>query len=162
VPLLKDGKLIADSFIRIRGDDELPGEGDIIVDLSRWQSQRDDFIDRSGALGVEIAAGESVDEIASDLQHLDVVVLDFPSFNDGRAFSSARLLRERHGFEGEIRAVGDVELEQLHFMSRVGFDSFEIPSDDPLQDWATAQADLDLWYQPTEDGRRTVREKRRH
>ncbi|MEE3326268.1 MAG: DUF934 domain-containing protein [Myxococcota bacterium] len=161
MPLLKKGKVAEDVFVRVREDDELPDEGGVIVGLSRWQAERNELIKRAGGVGVELAAGESPSEIADDLEHLDIVALDFPAFGDGRAFSSARILRDRHGFKGEIRAVGDVELEQLHFMSRVGFDSFLINSDDPEQDWATAQADLDLWYQPAEDGHATVRERRR-
>ena len=159
--LLKEGRVVEDPFLRVREDDDLPNEGGVIVDLARWLERRDELIAREGGIGVELAPGESPEQIAGDLQHLDVVALDFPAFGDGRAFSSARVLRDRLGFEGEVRAVGDVELEQLHFMSRVGFNSFVIDSEDPEQDWVTAHRDLDLWYQPTEDGRATVREKRR-
>ena len=60
-----------------------------------------------------------------------MVALEFPVFNDGRSYSAARVLRERYGFEGELRAVGDVLLEQLHFMHRSGFDAFEIKSEHP-------------------------------
>ena len=161
VPLLKQGKVADDTFVRLGEEDPLSDQGDVIVGLSRWQADRDELIQHKGALGVALAVGESPDEIEGDLEHFDLIALDFPAFSDGRAFSSARILRERHGFEGEIRAVGDVELEQLHFMSRVGFDSFLLESDDPEKDWTTAQADLDLWYQPTEDGHTTVQQKRR-
>ena len=161
MPLLRRGEIAADPFARVHGDDALPDETGVIVDLARWQREKGDLIGRAGGVGVELAAGESPDEIAEDLDHLAVIALEFPAFNDGRAFSSARLLRERYHYQGEIRAVGDVLLEQLHFMSRVGFDSFQIDSDDPSQDWKTAQSDMQLWYQPTEDGRTTIREKRR-
>ena len=67
-----------------------------------------------------------------------------------------RILRERCGFEGEVRAVGDVGLEQLHFMQRTTFDAFELVSESPEQDWRIAQADMDVWYQPTADGRPTA------
>ena len=161
MPLLKKGKVANDTFVRLGDEDPLPDQGDVIVGLSRWKSEKDELTKRQGGLGVELAVGELASEIEDDLEHFYVIALDFPAFSDGRAFSTARLLRERHGFQGEIRAVGDVELEQLHFMSRVGFDSFLIESDDPEKDWTVAQADLDLWYQPTEDGHATVQQRRR-
>jgi uncharacterized protein (DUF934 family) len=66
------------------------------------------------------------------------------------------MLRDRFGFEGEVRAVGDVLMEQLHFMLRTGFDAFELQSDDPLQQFETAMADFSVWYQPAADGRTTA------
>ena len=90
-----------------------------------------------------------------------VVALEFPKFRDGRAYSYARLLRERYGFKGELRAVGEVLLEQLFFMLRTGFDAFEIESADPLEDYRTALADFSVWYQPTADGRPTAMQLRR-
>jgi uncharacterized protein (DUF934 family) len=81
---------------------------------------------------------------------------EFPRFRDGRAYSYARLLRERYGFEGEIRAVGDVLMEQLMFMLRVGFDAFEISEQNPLEAYRTAVGEFSVWYQPTGDGRPTA------
>ena len=95
------------------------------------------------------------------LQELAVIALEFPAFRDGRAYSYARLLREKYDFRGELRAVGDVLLEQLHFMVRTGFDAFEIQSDNPLADFEVAAADFSVWYQPTADGRDTALELRR-
>ncbi len=80
----------------------------------------------------------------------------FPKFRDGRAYSYARLLRERYGFEGELRAVGDVLLEQLFFMLRTGFNAFELTAEDPLGAYRTALGDLSVFYQPTGDGRATA------
>ena len=88
------------------------------------------------------------------------MALEFPKFRDGRAYSYARLLRERYGFEGELRAVGDVLLEQLFFMLRTGFDAFEIESPNPLEDYRTALADFSVWYQPAADGRPTAMQLR--
>ena len=69
---------------------------------------------------------------------------------------NARLLREQYRFGGELRAVGDVLLEQLHFMERTGFDAFQLQSDDPLGDLKIASADFDVWYQPAADGRKSA------
>jgi uncharacterized protein (DUF934 family) len=161
VPLLKDGKLADDAFAHLDADDPIPAEGAVLVDLTRWQSERRALLARGEPLGVRLASGESPDEIADDLDALALVALEFPAFKDGRAYSSARLLRERYGYSGEIRAVGDVGLEQLHFMQRVGFDAFEIDSDDPERDWQTAQGDMSIWYQPTGDERPTAIQRRK-
>jgi uncharacterized protein (DUF934 family) len=156
VPLLKEGKQVDDPFVYTVGDETLPAEGGVIVDLERFQAERDALVARGAPLGVRLDSGQSPELIADDLPLLSVVALEFPAFTDGRAYSSARILRERFGFEGEVRAVGDVGLEQLHFMQRAGFDAFELVSESPEQDWRIAHADMDVWYQPTADGRPTA------
>jgi uncharacterized protein (DUF934 family) len=156
VPLIKNGKLADDPWSVVGDDDTIPSIGPVIVTLEVWKSNRDALIARDGAVGVRLGSDQPPSEIADDLEHLDLVALDFPAFTDGRAYSYARLLRERYGFEGELRAVGDVMLEQLHFMQRSGFDAFEMPSEHAVEDWVIAQSDMDVWYQPTADGRRTA------
>ncbi|HSG65121.1 MAG TPA: DUF934 domain-containing protein, partial [Gammaproteobacteria bacterium] len=113
-----------------------------------------------GRIGVRLKSDEPPTLIADDLGRFSVVALEFPAFRDGRAYSYARLLRDQYGFGGEIRAVGDVLLEQLHFMARVGFDAFEIVSDDPQRDFDVAASDFSVWYQPASDDRRSALELR--
>ena len=84
-----------------------------------------------------------------------------PVFRDGRAYSYARILREAYGYEGELRAVGEVLLEQLHFMIRVGFDAFELQGDDPERAWQIAAEEFSAWYQPGADERPTAMQLRR-
>lgn len=158
--LLKNGSVETDSYTDVSGEETVPADGDIIVSLAQWQSHRDELIGRSGSLGIVLRSNEKPDNIADDLVHFDVIALDFPRFRDGRAYSYARLLRERLGYRGELRAVGHVLLEQLHFMHRVGFNSFVIDSDDAVRDWEIAAADISVWYQPTADGRTSVFELR--
>jgi len=161
VPLLKHGKRVEnDPWQRVEGDASLPAEGPVLVDLARWQAERDALLARGTPVGVLLRPDEEPDVLADDVGRLDLVALDFPVFKDGRAYSSARILREHLGFTGELRAVGDVLLEQLHFMDRAGFDAFEIDSDDPERDWEIASADMTLWYQATGDGRTTVLRQR--
>ena len=76
--------------------------------------------------------------------------------SDGRAYSYARLLRNHYGYQGELRAVGDVLLEQLHFMQRVGFNAFAINGNSPLEDFEIADRDFSAWYQPSTDRRATA------
>jgi uncharacterized protein (DUF934 family) len=161
VALIKDGKLVDDTFVYIDDDATLPADGAVIVNLERWQSSREELLQRGEPVGVRLRSDQPPELIGAGLDKLAVVALEFPGFRDGRAYSYARLLREKYDYRGELRAVGDVLLEQLHFMVRTGIDAFEIHSEDPKGDFEIAAADFSVWYQPTADGRRTAVELRR-
>ena len=134
-------------------DDEAPPPGDIIVSFARFQAEGDALLAQGRAVGVRVAADESVDDLAYDLPRISVVALDFPKYRDGRAYTGARLLRERYRFAGEIRAVGDVLREQALFMVRCGFDGFEPADGSTPQQWAAAAGRYRHVYQPAADGR---------
>ena len=159
--LIVEGKLVEDRWIALGDEAPLPGGDPIIVSLVRWRTERDELVGRGGPLGIRLHSDESPAQIADDLKHFELVALEFPAFRDGRAYSYARLLRERYGFGGEVRAVGDVLLEQLLFMHRCGFNAFEISSEHPVDDWVTATSEIGVWYQPTGDGRETIMVMRR-
>jgi uncharacterized protein (DUF934 family) len=161
MPLIKQGQVVDDGFVTALEEADLPAEGPVIVSLEVWQSRREDLLARGEKLGVRLHSDQQPDQVADDLEHFSVVALEFPVFTDGRAYSYARLLRERFGYRGELRAVGEVLLEQLHYMDRVGFDAFEVQSEHALEDWLAASKDLDVWYQPASDDRKTVWEQRR-
>jgi uncharacterized protein (DUF934 family) len=154
--LLKNGCIEKDLYTNVSEAETIPADGHIIVSLSQWQEQREVLSSRSDPLGIVLHSDEKPAEIAAELDQFAIIALDFPAFADGRAYSYARLLRDRYGYTGELRAVGDVLLEQLHFMHRVGFNSFDINSDDAIAAWETAAADISVWYQPTGDGRTPV------
>jgi uncharacterized protein (DUF934 family) len=133
VALVKDGALADDPFVTVTDDAaELPADAPVLVGLERWQQDKAALRARGQPVGVRLKSDQSPELIEDDLDSLAVVALEFPAFRDGRAYSYARILRERYGYAGEVRAVGDVLLEQLHFMLRTGFNAFEIESDDPL------------------------------
>lgn len=159
--LIKNSELADDPFVFVDDDAALPSNGAVIVSLALWQASRDELLQRSEPIGLVLNSDQPPELIGDGLQQLAVIALEFPAFRDGRAYSYARLLREKYDFRGELRAVGDVLLEQLHFMVRTGFDAFEIQSDDPLADFQVAAADFSVWYQPTADGRDTALELRR-
>lgn len=161
MPLLKRGEVVADPFVHVADDEALPASGAIIVSLERWQNEREALLARADAVGVRFASDQSPTAVQADLEHIAVCALDFPAFTDGRAYSYARLLRERFGYAGEVRAIGNVLLEQLHFMGRSGFDAFEVASEDAAEQWKIAEADMGVFYQPTSDGRETAM-RRRH
>lgn len=159
--LVKNGELLTSSFVDASGTEAIPPTGPVIVSLDQWKTHRDELLKRGSPLGIRLHSDQPPELIAADLPHFAVVALEFPKFRDGRAYSYARLLRERYGFKGELRAVGEVLLEQLFFMLRTGFDTFDIQSADPLKDYRTALADFSVWYQPTADGRPTAMQLRR-
>jgi uncharacterized protein (DUF934 family) len=157
MPLIKHDGLTDDPWVSLDDDAGLPGNAPIIVSLERWRAERDALIRRGGKLGIRLAADQSPDEIAGDLDRFEVVALHFPKFTDGRAYSTARLLRERYGFKGEVRATGQVLRDQLLFMWRCGFDAFEVAgglSDtDALDGWRKAMGELGVSYQTAADRR---------
>lgn len=128
--LIKGEALVADDWHWIQNSDtavaDLP-QGPVIVPLALWQAERDALLAREGALGVWLEAGEEPEAIAQDLHHFALIGVHFPAFSDGRGLSCAALLRTRFGFDGELRALGDVSRDLLPYMRRCGFDSFLIP-----------------------------------
>jgi uncharacterized protein (DUF934 family) len=158
--LIRNGVVAEDPFVNAVGLAEVPATGPVIVSLDQWLANLDSLMVRRDPLGICLRSDQNPEIIADDLDHFAVIALEFPVFRDGRAYSYARLLRERWGFRGELRAVGDVLLEQLHFMQRVGFDAFELKSNDPVEDWETAAGEFSVWYQSTGDGRAPARELR--
>ncbi|HEX6994138.1 MAG TPA: DUF934 domain-containing protein [Gammaproteobacteria bacterium] len=159
--LVRNGELVEDRFVDASGAEALPESGAVIVGLEQWQAHRDALLLRGEPLGIKLRSDQMPQAIAGDIEHFDVIALEFPKFRDGRAYSYARLLRERYGYKKELRAVGEVLLEQLHFMLRCGFDAFEIRDPDPLGAYRAALSDYTVWYQPTGDGRPTAMQLRR-
>ena len=160
MPLIKAGQPAADPFQQIADGEPLPAEGAIIVSLARWQEERGLIEPRRNPLGVRLKAADLVEQIAGDLDRLAVVVLEFPKFNDGRALSQARLLRERYGYRGEIRATGKVVRDLLLFMHRCGFDAFATDDHVTAEIVRKSLATFSLSYQPAADGRPSVIELR--
>ncbi len=115
---------------------------------------------RNGKLGLRLPNDAPVESIARDLDRFDLVVLHFPKFTDGRAYSQARLLRGRYGYKGELRATGEVLRDQLLFMRRCGFDRFAVGERAIREDWAKAFAEFDVFYQQAQDGRPWVMRQR--
>lgn len=154
MPLIKNGtKLEDDSWIHLDDHEAAPGGAAVVVSLARWKRDRVELLVRAGELGVRLAADESPALIADDLDRFAVVALTFPAFKDGRAFSYARLLRERLGYTRELRAIGNVLRDQAQFMLRCGFDTFEVEKPEDADAWRVASEELGMWYQPTGDQR---------
>jgi uncharacterized protein (DUF934 family) len=151
--LIRDGRLVPDPFTNVSGLEQLPAGVPLIVSFEQWQAHRDALLAGGQPLGLRLNSDQPPQLVATDLPHFTVIALDFPKFRDGRAYTHARMLRERFGFSGEVRAVGDLLQEQLHFMQRCGFDAFEVPGVDPEQAFRTIAGDHTVWYQATSDAR---------
>ncbi len=130
--------------------------GAIIVTLADWRRLKTEFLRTREPVGVRLGAGDDLDEIVDDLDSIALVALEFGSFTEGRPYTYARKLRQRHGYRGEIRAVGDVSRDRLAFMERCGFNAYELRSDDELQDALNAFAEITDVYQPCADARPVI------
>ena len=151
--LIREGRLVPDPFTDASGLESLPVGVPLIVSLEQWQLHRDALLAAGQPLGLRLKSDEPPRLVAADLRHFSVFALEFPKYRDGRAYTHARMLRERFQFSGEVRAVGDVLQEQLHFMQRCGFDAFDVVAPDPEKAWRTIAGDHTAWYQATGDGR---------
>jgi uncharacterized protein (DUF934 family) len=154
IKLTADGRfeLVEDPFTAVTDDWAIP-KGDVIISLTRFQAEGDRLLAEGRKVGVKLESAEEVEALAYDLPRIAVVALDFPKFGDGRAFTNARLLRDRYGYAGEVRAVGDVIRELAGQMVRCGFDAFG-PSDGSSVDaWAQAAHRYRHVYQRAADAR---------
>jgi uncharacterized protein (DUF934 family) len=157
--LIKDGAFAEDIYVRAADDAALP-DGAVIVSLPRFQKERDAILARNTPIGIRLQASENPEILGPDVNHFSVIVLEFPKFRDGRAFSWARLLRTRLGFTGEIRAVGDFLYDQVNYQHRVGFDAWEVPDHFTIEMFNRALAEMTNVYQPSTDGKKTIRQLR--
>jgi uncharacterized protein (DUF934 family) len=124
--LWKSGVFAADLWRVIADDAAIPIDGHAIVTLKRWRAEQPQLLARGLPVGVRVEAADILDPATDNLDRLAVIALAFAKFTDGRAYSTARRLREQWGYKGELRATGDVLLDQLPLMLRAGFDAFEI------------------------------------
>ncbi|HEY2179423.1 MAG TPA: DUF934 domain-containing protein [Caulobacteraceae bacterium] len=141
-----------DAFTSVLDDEPMP-DGSVLLSLSRFHAEGGRVLGEGRRVGVRVAADEAVESLAYDLPAIALVALEFPKFKDGRAYSAARILRDRLGFTGEVRAVGDVLLEQARFMIRCGFDAFEPADGTTPAQWTAAEARYRHVYQRAADAR---------
>jgi uncharacterized protein (DUF934 family) len=146
-----------DPFVALADDDAISTPvsslSGMIVSFARFQRDGEALLTQGAHLGVRLEPDEPVEGLAYDLRRLALVALDFPKFRDGRAYSAAALLRERYGFTGEVRAVGDVLRDQALLMLRCGFDAFEPADGATLEDWSHALHRFRHVYQAAADRR---------
>jgi uncharacterized protein (DUF934 family) len=160
MPLVKGGKIAIDAFVRVADDAELPDGGAILISPARFLENPEAVSRRLGKTGVIWPNNRDINELVPYLDRLAVVALVFPTFRDGRAYSQARLLRERFRFGGELRATGQVLRDQFVFMLRAGFDAFEVKKESDADAFTNTATHYSVFYQPTGDGRLTALHQR--
>jgi phosphoadenosine phosphosulfate reductase len=130
MPLWKNGPFVEDNWQIVADDAPLPDDAPVFVSLKRWREARATLAGRNAPLGLLLAAGSVWTDIVADLPRFQAIAVEIPKYADGRAFSMARLLRDRDGYAGEIRAIGVYIIDQVPLMRRVGIDAFQ--TDDPV------------------------------
>jgi len=160
MPLVKNGKISDDTFVHIADDAPLPGDGAILISAARFLQDPEAISRRLGKTGVVWPNNRDLDDLVPYLDRLAAVALVFPTFRDGRAYSQARLLRERFLYRGELRATGQVLRDQFVFMMRAGFDAFEVKKEADAEVFAQTAKRYSVFYQPTGDGRVTALNRR--
>lgn len=152
MPLIdREGRTLADAWQVVEDGTALPEHGAVVVSLARWGAERSALLDRPAPVGLLLHSDETADSVLPDLQRFALIALDFPKFTDGRSYSTARLLRERFGYQGELRAVGQILRDQLQFLRRCGVDSFEVRGDAPLTGPDHPFAEISVAYQGAAD-----------
>ena len=157
--LIKSGSYAQDVYAPVADDAALP-DGPVLVSLARFQKDRESLLARNTQIGVKLQSSENPELLGGDVSHFSLIALEFPKFRDGRAFSWARMLRTRLGFTGEIRAVGDFLYDQVNYQHRVGFDAWEVPDHFTIEMFNRALTEMTDVYQPSTDGKKTIRELR--
>ena len=152
MPLVKEGQVVADSYLRMPDDARLPDDAAVIVPAARLLADAGELTRRAAPLGVVWPNDRKISELAPYLDRIALVALVFPNFRDGRAYSQARLLRERYRFRGELRATGQVLRDQFLFLLRAGFDSFEVVKSADAASFSDAVRRYSVFYQPAADG----------
>jgi len=162
MPLVKAGQIAEDPYARVLDDAPLPDDAPVLLTAQRFVADAPELLQRPAPIGVLWPNDRKVAELAPWIDRLALIALVFPKFKDGRAYSQARLLRERYGFRGELRATGEVLRDQFQFLLRSGFDAFEVKKPADAKVFAQAAARFSVFYQPSADGRPPALRRRAH
>jgi len=157
--IIRNGEIVQDRWQHVADDTPLP-EGDVIVSLTRFGAERDALLARPGKLGVRLPPDVDLVETFPLLDGVALLAIEFPKYTDGRGYSTARLLRERYDFKGELRAVGDVLRDQLFYMRRCGIDAFELKAGKDIKGALEAFREFSVTYQGAADDPRPLFRRR--
>ena len=160
MPLVKAGQIAEDPYVRVLDDAPLPDDVPVLVTAQRFLADAHELVQRGAHVGVLWPNDRKVAELAPWIDQLALIALVFPKFRDGRAYSQARLLRERYLYRGELRATGQVLRDQFVFMLRAGFDAFDVKKQSDAEAFAQTVQRYSVFYQPTGDGRITALHRR--
>src|SRR5450631_4214194 len=151
--LLRDGRVVADDWRYLADagyDVPACAEGGLILTFERWLADKARRLAASGRLGVVLSPAHKLEQLAPDLSRFDLIAAEFSGPSEGRGYTQGRLLRERYQFKGELRAAGYVRYDQLFFLARCGFNSFELPEEELARAGAAFRT-FSARYQSTND-----------
>jgi len=151
--VVKDKRVVEDAWHVVK-DDEAAG-AHTIVSLARWNDHREELLAGGTPIGMVLRSNESPDDVR-DRDRLALIAVDFPAFTDGRGYSTARMLRSRLHYKGEIRAIGDVMRDEMFLMSRCGIDSFAVKPGKDIDKALSAFDDFSVTYQAAADDERPL------
>ncbi len=151
--IILDKKITDDTWMHAAEDASLPPTGNLIVALPYWLKERTALATRAGKTGVWLQGADDPTQIdlVRELVKLPLIAIEFAQFVDGRGFSIGRLLRERYGFKGELRAFGDVFRDTIPYLARCGFNAFVLKDGKSLDDALRAFDDFSGAYQNAVD-----------
>ncbi|MBV8464415.1 MAG: DUF934 domain-containing protein [Burkholderiales bacterium] len=138
--------IVANRWLRVAEtcDDAVPAH--TLLPLADWLERRDELVSRAD-VGIWFKPDDEPEQLGADAAKVAIIAVDFPAFTDGRGFSIGRLLRERYGFKGELRAVGDIIKDTMFYLRRCGFDAFEVRADKDVVEAAKGLDDFTEFYQ---------------
>ena len=148
MPILRNGEIIENRWLDIADEEVLPAATAAVVSLQRWQNDFASLKNSEHPLGLRITGDTHVSLIANDLQHFDLVSIVFPTIADGRGYSQARLIRQRYGYTGELRATGPLVRDIFAALDRVGFDTIEARDENEARAWSEAVGRITVRLQP--------------
>jgi len=156
--LIRQREIVVDEW-RYADEDPLGRERALILPFARWRAERDRWWLWDGKLGVRLGPVDPVAALEHDFLRLGLVAIEFGGMAEGRGYSQAQILRKRYKFTGELRAVGNVQRDQLFYMARCGFDTFELPESADLDAALTAYRDFSVAYQQAIDAGLNLRRR---
>jgi uncharacterized protein (DUF934 family) len=157
----REGQLIDDRYVAVSSAGETDANVPVLLTADLFLEAPEEWLQREGSVGVIWPNDRRIAELAPYLDRIALVVLHFPTFRDGRAYSQARQLRENYAFRGALRCSGQILRDQFLFLLRAGFDFFEVSKAEDAAAFAAAIARYSVFYQPTADGRLTAAGARR-
>lgn len=148
--IIKDGQVVDDSWVIIEKNfsGELP-RAKVLLPMQYWLDNKDSL--NLMCAGIWIDSDEDVDTIGLEANQFPLIAVNFPTFVDGRGFSIARLLKERYEFSGQLRAIGSATRDQLFYLKRCGFDSFDLKEGIDLEAAVASLNDFSVTYQTSAD-----------
>jgi uncharacterized protein (DUF934 family) len=157
--IIRKRAIVEDDFTHVADAAELPQSGKPIVTLARFAKATGELLERFATLGVRVPSDKLPHDIP-EIGRLALIAIEFPKFTDGRGYSVGRMLRDRHRFTGELRAVGWVLRDNLYYMERCGFDAFELQPGKPLESALEAFGEFSATYQAATDDKRPIYRRR--